>query len=427
MAGESYLGYAQWAAAAAPGRVHALVPHATAAHFYTLVHLDNAFGLDLALRWITALDVLEGAARLSLWARLRSLAPAGMERRLEAAFAHLPVGEADAVAVGRPVPFYRSWLDHPAPDDPYWQRSDHRASAAQVEAPVHLIGGWYDIFLRELLADYAALRAGGRAPYLTIGPWWHTDGRGALAALRETLAWCDAHLKGAPVWLRTRPVRLYVMGAGKWRDLDAWPPPTTRSLYYLHGGGTLQPEPPPAGASLACYRYDPADPTPVLGGPLLLTGGPRDQRPLEARPDVLTYTTAPLAADLEVVGAPQLELYVQSSQPYTDFLGRLCDVWPDGRSLNVCDGLVRLSPGDGGTEPAGPRRVVIPLWPTAHRFRRGHRLRLHVASGAHPRWNRNPGTGEPPATATTLQAADQTIYHDRDHPSALILPVSPTI
>jgi putative CocE/NonD family hydrolase len=150
--------------------------------------------------------------------------------------------------------------------------------------------------------------------------------------------------------------------------------------------------------------------------------GPLDNRPLEARPDVLTYTTAPLAADLEIIGTPRLELYARSSLAHTDFFARLCDVQPDGRSINICDGLLRVTPGAGG--PGGILRLAWDLWPTAHRFRRGHRLRLQVASGAHPRWSRNPGTGEPPSTATRLLVADQTIYHDPDHPSALVLPVS---
>ncbi len=424
MAGESYLGYAQWAAAvAAPDRVQSLVPRATGAHFYTLLHPDGAFALDLAIRWVSALAALERANSLGLWARLHGLSAAAAERRLSVAFAHLPLREADAVAVGEPVPFYRDWLEHPDADDPYWQRADHRAAAAQVPAAVHLIGGWYDIFLRETLADYAAMRAAGRSPYLTVGPWWHTDGRGWRAALRETLAWHDAHLKGQRSRLRAQPVCIYVMGAGEWRAMDAWPPPVATATYYLQAGGALLPELPPQDAPPARYRYDPADPTPSLGGPLLLTGGPRDNRALEARPDVLCYTTPPLQSDLEVLGAARLELYVQSSLDHTDVAARLCDVGPDGRSTNICDGLMRLKPGGGTTQPDGSRRVVVELWPTACRFRRGHRLRLHVTSGGHPRWNRNLGSGDPLGTATRLVAADQTVYHDRAHPSALILPV----
>ena len=425
MAGESYLGYAQWAAAvAAPTLVQALVPRATTAHFYAAIHLDGAFALDLALRWINVLGSLERAAHYPLRTRLRGLDPRVAESRLAPGFAHLPLRTADMAATGRAVPFYRDWLDHPDADDSYWQQVDHREDAAQVPAAVHLIGGWYDLFLRETIADYAALCAAGRAPYLTIGPWSHTDGRAILAGLRETLAWCDAQLKGERGRRREQPVRVYVMGAGQWRDLDTWPPPTRPATYYLHPGGALRREQPPDGAAPDRYRYDPADPTPVMGGPLLLTGGPRDNRPLEARPDVLCYTTPPLEDDVEILGAARLELYVQSSQGYIDLLGRLCDVGPDGRSINICDGLRRLVPGDGEAQADGSRCVCVELWPTAHRFRRGRRLRLQVASGGHPRWSRNPGTGEPLATATTLVAVDHTVYHDRARPSALILPIA---
>ena len=138
---------------------------------------------------------------------------------------------------------------------------------------------------------------------------------------------------------------------------------------------------------------------------------------------MLCYTTPPLPSDLEVLGAARLELYLQSSLDHTDVAARLCDVRPDGRSTNICDGLVRLKPGDGTAQPDGSRRAVVELWPTAYRFRRGHRLRLHVTSGGHPRWNRNLGTGAPLGTATRLVAADQTVYHDHDHPSALIVPL----
>jgi putative CocE/NonD family hydrolase len=424
MAGESYLGYAQWAAAvAAPTLVRALVPRATTAHFYAAVHLDGAFALDLALRWINVLGALERAARYPLRARLRGLDPTVAELRLAPGFAHLPLRTADVAVAGRVVPFYRDWLDHPDATDAYWQQVDHREEAARVPAAAHLIGGWYDLFLRETIADYAALCAAGRAPYLTIGPWAHTDVGAILAGLRETLAWCDAHLKGEPIRKRPQPVRVFVMGAGEWRDLESWPPPTRPTAYYLQPGAALRPEHPPDEAPPDRYRYDPADPTPVMGGPLLLTGGPRDNRPLEARPDVLCYTTPPLEADVEILGAPRLEIYLLSSQGYMDLVGRLCDVGPDGRSINICDGLRRLMPGDGETQADGCRRVAVELWPTAHRFKRGHRLRLHVASGGHPRWSRNPGTGEPLATATTLVAVDHTVYHDRARASALILPL----
>jgi putative CocE/NonD family hydrolase len=151
--------------------------------------------------------------------------------------------------------------------------------------------------------------------------------------------------------------------------------------------------------------------------------GPKDQRALEARPDVLVYTSAVLDHDLEVIGPVQAELFVQSSLEHTDFFARLCDVDPSGKSINISDALVRLIPGRPLREPDGTLRACMDLWPTAYRFKRGHRIRVQVSSGAHPRWARNPGSGEPLATAQTLCAADQTVFHDPAHPSAIILPV----
>ncbi len=424
--GPSYLGYVQWATVAAdPDAVRALVPHITSAQLGTLMYPDGAFGLDLALSWISLLDIPIGKGQASAWSLLRRLNPAVMSRRLAPAFMRLPVREADVAAVNQPVSYYRAWLAHPDLDEPYWRSIDHRDAMPRTRAPVHLMGGWYDIFLRELLADYARLRDAGRTPYLTIGPWPHSDQRGIKAALRETLIWNEAYLKGNPSLLRRQPVRLYVMGADEWRELESWPPTARETSYFLRGAGNLSTHQPAADAAPDRYRYDPADPTPSVGGPLLFApaAGPRDNRALEARPDVLLYTTPPLMVDLEVIGPVRLDLYVQSSLEHTDFFGRVCDVHPDGRSINICDGLLRLEPGDGALQPDGSRRVTVGLWATAHRFARGHHLRLQVSSGAHPRWSRNLGTGEPIATGTRTAAADQTVYHDRAHPSALILPV----
>ncbi|HEX7973274.1 MAG TPA: CocE/NonD family hydrolase, partial [Anaerolineales bacterium] len=173
------------------------------------------------------------------------------------------------------------------------------------------------------------------------------------------------------------------------------------------------------------YIYDPRDPTPAVGGPLMnLQGGQQDNWTLEAREDVLTFTSPPLERDLEVIGTVRLKLYVRSSLENTDFFGRLCEVHPDGRSINVCDGMLRVEPGLGDLQPDGSLCLVIELWATANNFRRGHCLRLQVSSGAFPRWDRNLGSGEPLADGTRMFPAHQTVYHDRNHPSELILPVT---
>jgi putative CocE/NonD family hydrolase len=424
--GPSYLGYTQWATAAhRPSCLKAMLVMVASSENWTVSHPDGAFGLETRLRWSQGMYTQSKTHQSPLWRKMAHRLSAGDERRLQAAFGHLPLLEADTVAAGEPIPFYRDMLAHNQPDDPYWTARDHSSAVAQLVAPVHFIGGWYDYYLRGLLRDYATLRDAGQQPYLTIGPWHHAHVGGIMAGLREGLVWFDAHLKGDRRGLRQKPVRIQVMGAGEWRELEAFPPPARPTHYYLQAHARLAPDAPAAAPSVDRYRYDPADPTPALGGALLaLRGaGPQDNRPLEARPDVLCYTTSPLDQDVEVIGPVHLELFVRSSLQHTDFVGRLCDVAPDGVSTNICDGLVRLGPGWGEAQPDGSLRVEVKLWPTAHRFRRGHRMRLQVCSGAHPRWSRNLGSGEALAHGTRMAVAEQTIYHDAAHPSALTLPV----
>ena len=422
--GPSYLGFTQWALAVdAPPYLKALVPASTSSRLGALIHADGALALDLALRWIFFLEALDTAGRWTGLHALYRVRPANQARALAPAFSHLPLGEADAIAFGRPVAYGRAWLAAGGAQDPSRERSDHRAGVARVTAPVLLLSGWYDFMLSELLADYALLQAAGRPPRLVIGPWAHTDMFLGLTNLREGLRWFETYLKGvAP--RPSSPVRLFVLGARRWRNLETWPPPAHATRLFLQGGAGLAPDPAPAATPPDSYRYDPADPTPAVGGALLFPpAGPRDNRDLEARPDVLCYTTAPLAADLEVIGPVTLELYVCSDREHTDFFGRVCDVHPGGLSVNICDGLFRVAPGRGTPQPDGSLRLVIALGATAVCFRRGHRIRLQVSSGAHPRWSRNLGTGDPPFAGTGMVVATQTIYHDRAHPAALVLPV----
>ncbi len=427
--GESYLGYTQWAAAPeAPAYLKAIMPEITASHFYPALYPDGAFNMDVSLPVTLLIEGQDDDAGASFF---RDFLLLWIHLKLRRGFMRLPAGEADVHVSGRPNDLYRDLLAHPRAGDAYWRARDQSQRVREVEAPAHLFGGWYDIFLRELLDDYAALVAAGKTPYLTVGPYPHGSFGALKEGLRETFAWFDLHLKGEAHRARTKPVRLYVMGADEWRELDAWPPPAEETRFYLHPDGHLSPESPPADTPPDRYRYDPADPTPAVGGALFGFSGRRgavDNRKLESRPDVLVYTTPPLREDVEVIGPVRLELYAGSSLAHTDFFGRLCEVRPDGESVNICDGLFRLEPGEGEQQPDGSSRVEIDMWATAYRFRRGHRLRLQVSSGAHPRWNRNLGTGEPAATATTMLAAEQTVYHDREHPSAVVLPITvPTL
>jgi uncharacterized protein len=413
--GSSYLGMAQWAIAseAGPG-LRAMMPQITASDFRSSIFVGGSFSLDTGLTWIYQLSHQEEgrAERVRAVTRLRSA--------LGAARMHLPLRTADQAATGRVVSFFRDWLEHDKPDDPWWKPADFSPTVADVSAPAHLIGGWYDIFLPDIVSDFQRLHQAGRAPYLTIGPWRHTSAGFVPVALRESIAWLRAHLLGDATDLREKPVRLFVMGEGTWRDFPGWPPEFRSERWHLQPDGKLA-RGAPRESQPDRYRYDPADPTPAVGGSSLsLNSGPRHNRRLEARPDVLCYTSSRLPRALELIGPVSAELHVSSSLPYADFHVRLCDVFPSGKSINICDGLVRISRPDEGIQH---EKVLVTLWPTAYQFKQGHRIRVQVSSGAHPRWARNTGTGEPLAAATRLAAAEQQVFHDPQRPSAVILPV----
>lgn len=419
-AGPSYLGQVQWALASSGGSLlRALSLQITSSEFRSLIYPGEAFGLDTALTWISQVAHQEdGLLSILLSQRRRA-------REMRIAAMHLPLRDADTIVTGgRPVRFYRDWLEHNAPDDPWWQPVDFSSTAGEIDAPIQLIGGWYDIFLPHTIADYARLRQAGKQPYLTIGPWAHTSTAALPVIVRESLDWFRTHLLGETGLLRSAPVRVFVMGSGRWLDLPDWPPQGYQPQpWLLQPGRRLSTRPAPASGPDR-FRYDPADPTPSVGGSSLSqNSGPQDNRALEARADVLTYTSDVLDRDLEVIGALRAELFVTSSREHTDFFVRLCDVEPGGRSINVSDGLVRLQPGQTEIGTDGVWKITVELWATAHCFRRGHRMRVQVSGGAHPRYARNTGSGEPLGSATTLVAADHVVFHDPEHPSAIMLPV----
>ncbi len=420
MWGPSYLGIVQWVIAGDTPELKAFVPTVTGTNLFRILYPDGALDLGLTIRW---LGVFQGFDRnIRQWPHETLLMLSRLDRVVAPAFEHLPLIEADSAALGTTVPFFRTWLEHPEEVDQLWRDALAAVRLDHIQAPAYFVGGWYDFFLRTLLDDYLALKAAGSRPYLTIGPWIHLDPRALLIAAREGIDWYDAHLKDDASHLRERPIRLYVMGANEWRAYDDYPPQAREVRYYL--GAPLGLQPPQADEAFDSYLYDPADPTPALGGTQFgLYGGPVDNRPLERRADVLTYTTTPLGEDVEVIGAVKLELYVMSTCTHTDFFGRVCDVHPNGKSLNICDGLFRIQPGKGELQPDGSLRIEVDLWSTAHRFRKGHAIRLLVSSGAHPRWSRNLGTGDS-YTGTVMRVAYQSVYHDRVHPSALVFPVT---
>jgi uncharacterized protein len=411
LVGPSYLGYVQWAVAdRLPPEVKAMIPQVTDSALTLDFLRADAYSLETPFGWGVMIAGQE--RRLGM---LRGLLAEGKTRR---AMSTLPLAEADVAAVGRHTGYIQDILHHDA-DDPYWAAIDHRNRVAETTVPVSSVGGWYDIFLPGQLRDFTVLQQAGRTARLTVGPWTHLSMDGIM--MREALEFGLACARGVEPPPRG-PVRLYVMGAEAWRDFESWPPPGySPRPFYLGPEGALAAEPPAADSAPDGYRYDPADPTPAIGGVRMVRDGAGrvDNTALEARPDVLTYTSPPLESDVEVIGEVSAQIWFRSSLPQADVFVRLCDVDPAGKSWNVCDGLASLSGADQVTA------ATVRLWPTAYRFAAGHGIRVQVASGSFPRYARNPGTGEPRATAARLVAADQSVYHDPEHPSAITLPVRP--
>jgi putative CocE/NonD family hydrolase len=421
--GASYLGFTALAfAATRPPYLKALSLQVIGADRAAAWFPGGSFALDLALSW-SQIRAMTRDGELDM-SDLGKLAAAFAEngRKLERAFAHLPLRDADGIASGETLPWYQDWLAHPDLRDPFWKSLDYREILPALGLPTLLVDGWYDYQVPHMLDDHRRLLAAGVPTRLVVGPWTHPT-LDPVVIQPEVIAWFDTHLKGRPAE-REGGVRVYVMPDGGWRELPAWPPPGGAARrFWLQPAGGLASTPPPDSAPDR-YAYDPADPTPAFGGTSLRMAphsGPVDNRALEARPDVLVYTSAPLAEPLEALGPVTAELFVRSSTPHTDFFVRLCDVHPDGRSINVCDGLVRLRPGEPAPGADGTLALRIPLWDTAYRFAAGHRLRVQVSSGAHPRFVRNLGSGEPLGSGRTFVVAQQQVFHDPSRPSALRL------
>ncbi|MEI8411375.1 MULTISPECIES: CocE/NonD family hydrolase [unclassified Kribbella] len=408
LTGASYLGYVQWAIAdELPPEVKAMVPQVTESALTLEFLRKDGFSLETPYGW----GVLVGSQERR-GALLRQLVEG---RRTRRSMDTLPLGQGDVVALGERSDYIQAILAYDA-EHPHWDGIDHRDRVAAVTVPVSSMGGWYDIFLPGQLRDFKILQEAGRNPRLTVGPWTHLSMDSSM--MLEAISFGLAHARGDEPPPRA-PVRLFVMGEDAWRDFESWPPAGYEpQRFHLQPDGRLSSAECASGSST--YRYDPADPTPAVGGVRMVRGGSGrvDNTSLEERADVLTFTTPPLEQDVEVVGEVGAEIWFQSSRPYADVFVRLCDVDADGRSFNVCDGLTSLT----DTDTLGPATVT--LWPTAYRFRAGHRIRVQVSSGAFPRFARNPGTGESPLTATTLLAADQSVHYGVDYPSAVILPVS---
>lgn len=419
--GPSYLGLVQWALAADAGDdLVAMAIQVSASQFYDQTYAGGGMSLETAASWMAVMTAQES--------RLAPLAINRAVRGIVTPMSELPLGDLDERATGAVVPWYREAFTHPDRADAYWTARDFSGRISEITAPVSFVGGWYDIFLPWMLADHASLAAAGRATRLTIGPWAHTSPGLAAAGHRDGIAWLRAHLLDDRRLVSGGPVRIRVTGertGGGWRDLPAWPPPGTgeRPLWLGDAGQLRETEPATDSAGADGYRYDPRDPTPAVGGPILLSRDPVvDNRELEARDDVLIYTGNVLAETVEAIGHARVKLFVSADSDFFDVFARVCDVDVDGISRNVCDALARVAPGRFERDGNGIWRVKFALWPLGHRFAAGHRIRLQISSGAHPRYARNPGTGEDPGTATRMRPAAIQIHRGERLPSAVVLP-----
>lgn len=418
--GGSYLGFTQWALAKTGwDRIDGMALQVTLSNFRNETLAFGGFTLEGSLQWTTFMNAR--SARGPIWARLLRRPSAELAK----IHAHLPLQELDSLAIGKEVSWWQDWVGHGDPSDPWWMKIDHSASVGDVDVPAAMVGGWRDIFLPWQVKDFEAMQARGRKAWLTIGPWGHTSMGGSSEALRQALALFDAHSRGRRPFPDRDRVRLYVKGVEKWRDYSSWPPPGSRETrIFLHSEGKLRSTPPISSQSSSAFVYDPKDPTPSLHGPQLMGGSKKpNMEALEKRSDTISFTSEPLSSGLEAIGPVAADLHIRSERQHTDFYACLCEVDHAGKALHVVDGYLRLRPGDVPEDTSGVRRIRIECWPTAHCFKKGSRLRLIIASGAHPRYARNLGTGEPLGTGTQMVAARQEIFHDQARPSALCLTV----
>ncbi len=434
MAGESYHGITQWAVAGSGHpNLRCVAPGDTAPDFYRAAYQGGAFSLLGIGEWAYEMnaEALLNPFRFDPW--------------------HLPLETVDEAAGAR-SPAFKDLVRHPR-RDAWWDERD--LSRAPIAVPGLHWSGWYDVFLDASLAAWGAARgrhaATAAVQQLVLGPTDHgltTLATGHVGRLPvDRYAWCyDREERFFERWLRDvangveddPAVQVYVVGADRWRTADTWPLPQAEPLrLYLRGdgraaarGGGLSVDP-PADEPPDAFVYDPDRPvgywlTRSIWDMATALG---DRRPLEARPDVLVYTTAPLDEGLEVVGPLSCELHVSTTAPDTDFTAALVDVFPDGHAQLVQEGIVRL----GALERRDAARydgdevlrLSVAMAATGHLFGRRHRLRLEVSSSDFGRYDRNLNTGGPPGTATRRATARQTVRHDRGHASHLVLPVIP--
>lgn len=452
MYGKSYWAGTQWLAAVEQHpNLKAIIPQVMNADLWQCAYHCNG-ALSLAL--------VAGGRAFD-----KSAAEAIGKYGWERFFRHLPLISLDEVVPGQhqagATEMWREYVTHSSFDD-YWRAISLRADGGdgkykQITIPVYLMGGWYDYYAGAAFTSFQRLKETGTAQDLrvVIDP---TDHVSKIAGEREfgphavkdemglAIRWLDSVLKGIDTGVKDEPpIKIFVMGTNTWRFEHEWPLARTRfTKYYLHasdGGrlGSLDTRM-PQQETASEYAYDPDQPVPTLGGnhsvidgnlAKLIRAGAVDQRPNETRPDVLVFTSAPLEQDLEVTGPVRLTLFASSSAPDTDFTAKLIDVYPDGTAFNLTEGIVRASFRRSIWDkpelltPGEIYEYTLSLHPTSNVFLAGHSIRVHLTSSNFPLWDRNLNTGHPYGMDAEVQVAQQTIYHDRLHPSHILLPVIP--
>ncbi|MBA2604955.1 MAG: CocE/NonD family hydrolase [Acidobacteria bacterium] len=457
MQGGSYLGQNQWRAAQAnpPGLVTIFPMVASTSIYHDWITLNGGWRLSFNFGW----GPVRQESRI-----MQNTGPHTLDDATAIHFdtlqRHLPLSTMQRLA-GRNAKFYDDWLANPDYND-YWKPLNVEEMFDKITIPAHTFGGWFDIFSQGTLRGYVGMSQKGGTPeartmsHMVIGPWGHGASRSFgdidfgpeadVDALDLQLRWYDYWLKGIDNGLAGEPpVKLFVMGRNEWVYENEYPLARTdyRPFYFTSGGrantakgdGSLTWTKPAGSSTADRYTYDPANPVPSLGGNNCCgtptPTGPKDQRPIEDRQDILIYTSEPLQDQLEVTGPVTIVLYASSDAVDTDFVAKLVDVHPDGESYNMAEGIVRARYRDSLSKPTLMKpgqvyRFEIDMVGTSIAFQKGHRIRVHVTSSHFPQFNRNLNTGAKFGTSAELKVAQQTIYHDAERPSHIVLPVIPS-
>jgi len=460
--GLSYMGWTQWwTASQAPPALKAIVPEVAPPDQMHNCPYQNGIFVCWMMDWAGMMS-----ARMPHSAGPGPYGGFAVER--EKAYSRLPYIDFDKTRNYRPNAWWRKWIQENTAGGDYWQAIAYQTPEdyARVRVPSLAISGWFDANFPGTPMNYLGMKQHGgtpaaRRPRIVIGPWEHIINRHRKAAGVDfgpqaiidwdgyVLRWFDYHLKGIDNGvLDDPPVHVFVMGRNQWRAARDWPLPGTRyTKYYLHSGGqanssagdgTLSTQP-PGTQPPDKYVYDPHDPTPSAAFANGHIDGPRDVSQSAARRDVLVYSTPELTEDVEIVGPITARVFAATSSRDTDWMIRLIDVHPDGRALFLGEGVMRarhrdpqrsgaFNPSELSTiEPNRAYEYTIDFWrPTGNVFARGHRIRIEISSSYYPYYLLNPNTGEDNiGLVKEFQTAEQTIYHDADRPSHVVLPVIP--